>query len=313
MKKALIFIKSHLYNYWIATLALAMTNCKNTFFNMSLKGALIREAIQKKSIVKQKAFTLAEIMIVLSVIAVLTAILLPAARNAMPNENVLKFKKAHNALHTAISELVNSDKYYLNGDLGVKPDGTLIDGTHDGDNTYLCNTLADILNPKKVNCVSEARQAGQEGGWYRDGWGGHSSNAWWYDRYCRMYQTTKRRGIFPGEGIELSDGIVIYETQSNVVFGMPRVSLAGEGRLFLDDYRSKDENGFHQIYKIMCVDIDGISDDFSWTDYSYGTDYDETKICDGMCPFGYGVRHDGKIDLGLLAQEYLSKSIQEKD
>ena len=58
----------------------------------------------------KKGFTLAEIMIVLQVIAVLTVILLPSARNVMPNKDVMKFKKAHNTLYTAISELVNSDR-----------------------------------------------------------------------------------------------------------------------------------------------------------------------------------------------------------
>ena len=58
----------------------------------------------------KKGFTLAEILIVLSVIAIITAILLPSARNAMPNEDIMKFKKAHNTLYTAIRELVTSDK-----------------------------------------------------------------------------------------------------------------------------------------------------------------------------------------------------------
>ena len=40
----------------------------------------------------KKAFTLAEILIVLSVIAIITAILLPSARNAMPNEDIQKAK-----------------------------------------------------------------------------------------------------------------------------------------------------------------------------------------------------------------------------
>ena len=37
-------------------------------------------------------------------------------------------------------ELVALDKYYRDGDLGVKPNGDLIDGTHDGDKTYFCCT-----------------------------------------------------------------------------------------------------------------------------------------------------------------------------
>ena len=73
-------------------------------------------------------------MIVLSVIGVLTAILLPVARNAMPDKDVMKFKKIHNAFQTGIRELVTSDKYYLDGDLGTKINGDLIDGTHERDN-----------------------------------------------------------------------------------------------------------------------------------------------------------------------------------
>ena len=39
---------------------------------------------------KQKAFTLAEILIVLTVIGILTAILMPIAIQSAPDENVLK-------------------------------------------------------------------------------------------------------------------------------------------------------------------------------------------------------------------------------
>ena len=43
-----------------------------------------------------RGFTLAEIMIVLAIVGVLTAILLPVAINSAPNENVMKFKKGNN-------------------------------------------------------------------------------------------------------------------------------------------------------------------------------------------------------------------------
>ena len=64
----------------------------------------------------------------------------------------MKFKKANTTLYRVINELVNSDKYYKDGDLGVKPNGDLIDGSHDGDYTYFCNSIADILSTKSVNC-----------------------------------------------------------------------------------------------------------------------------------------------------------------
>ena len=47
----------------------------------------------KKAVMK-KGFTLAEIMIALVVIGVITSILLPVAFNNVPNENVMKFKKS---------------------------------------------------------------------------------------------------------------------------------------------------------------------------------------------------------------------------
>lgn len=256
----------------------------------------------------KKAFTLAEIMIVLMVIGILTAILLPSARNAIPNEDVMKFKKAHNTLHTVIRELVDSDKYYLDGNLGVKPDGTEIDGTHDGDISYLCNTMSDVLNPKKSNCVSEVRQAGQEGGWYREDWGGTQPIAWRFDRYCRMHQTSKRQSIFKGEGIELANGIVIYETRADITFG----AYYNGAKLFSAYTPNGIEEFFKKTYKILCVDIDGISNNFSYTEYDDGVEYDETTVCDGVCPFGYGIRYDGKIENGQLANKWLKKSIQEK-
>ena len=65
-----------------------------------------------KKLRNSRGFTLAEVMMVLTVIGVLTAILLPVARQSMPDENLMKFKKAHNILGTVIRELVTSDKYY---------------------------------------------------------------------------------------------------------------------------------------------------------------------------------------------------------
>ena len=73
-----------------------------------------------KSKPMKKAFTLAEIMIVLTIIGVLTAILLPIANHSRPDEAVMKFKKADTTLKNVIRELVNSDKYYLNGDLAKR-------------------------------------------------------------------------------------------------------------------------------------------------------------------------------------------------
>ena len=100
----------------------------------------------------KKGFTLAEILIVLVLIGVLTMVLLPMAFQSSPDEAVMKFKKGNNTLLTAVKELVSSDEYYQDGDLGIRANGQLIDGTHNGDITYFCNSLADILSTKSVNC-----------------------------------------------------------------------------------------------------------------------------------------------------------------
>ena len=99
---------------------------------------------------KQKAFTLAEIMIVLSVIGVLTAILLPSAWHSAPNENVMKFKKAHNTLYRVINELVTSDKYFKDGDLGIRSGGTQL--SLKAHKKYLCEVFADVLSIKEAVC-----------------------------------------------------------------------------------------------------------------------------------------------------------------
>ena len=90
----------------------------------------------------KKGFTLAEILIVLVIMGVLTMILLPVAFQSSPDEKVMKFKKGYNTLNTVIRELVSSDRYYQNGDLGTRANGNTIDGEHDGDITYFCETFA---------------------------------------------------------------------------------------------------------------------------------------------------------------------------
>lgn len=240
---------------------------------------------------KNNAFTLAEIMIVLTVIGILTAILLPIAFQAAPDENVMKFKKANATLATVIRELVNSDKYYLNGDLGTRADGTLIDGTHDGDVTYFCETFADVISTKKVEC-SDTHTAAI---YYTtsDTYSvEHDENLEKLDSVCVNYADA-------GEEIVASDGVVYYQTCPDYTFG--HVSAAGgetpaSKRVFSDPSlpaNKPDSNGFDAIYKFFCIDVDGINQ--------------------GEAPFGYGIRADGKILYGARANLWIQKSIQQND
>ena len=109
----------------------------------------------------KKGFTLAEVMIVLTVIGILAGILIPVANNSRPDENVMKFKKAHATLMNVIHELVTSDKYYKDGMMDFRPDGSQVyggfahgEGTvgNDNDVKYFCQTFADVISTKSVNC-----------------------------------------------------------------------------------------------------------------------------------------------------------------
>ena len=236
----------------------------------------------------KKAFTLAEIMIVLTIIGILTAILMPIALHSAPDEKVMKFKKGNNTLGTVIRELVNSDKYYLNGDLGIKPDGTAVDGTHDGDTTYFCQTFADIVSTKSVNCFDNDSGIG--------GWVDMAANYENYDKY--IYGSNNldafciSASIKVGEEIKTTDDIVFYQVNPYYQFG-----YIWKGARLYGGYL--DKNKFSRVYKILCMDIDGLGKNST------------NSNCDNECPFGYGLREDGKIIAGARAQEWLQKSIQQ--
>ncbi len=249
----------------------------------------------------KKAFTLAEVMIVLTVIGVLTAILLPVARQSMPDENLMKFKKAHNTLGAVIRELVTSDKYYLDGDLGLRPNGDLIDGSHAGDYIYLCQSMADVMNVKKIKCAEEPAQ--------------HTAvilksvpSSFDLENGVKVteeiLQAAKLRVdamcaenlvlTKTGEELILNDGVVFYQTNSYGPFGKNNCNTSQ--RCFSSPSEATptyyDENGFDTSYKMFCVDIDGINT--------------------GEDPFGYGIRADGKIFVGARAQEWLERDVNEE-
>ena len=244
---------------------------------------------------KNSAFTLAEIMIVLSVIGILTAILLPAARQITPDENVIKFKKAHNTLYSTVRELVTSDKYYLDGDLGIKPDGTRILGSFSnggGATTsdtslikYFCNSFADIVSTKSVNCSTTSTCAnctpqtfvsvpanGPSAGWDMT----YDVAKTQFDSACSSNATSV------GAEIITTDGVSFFQVNPAGTFGL---DWGGGVRLL-----TADMGGY---YKVFCFDVD-----------TFGS---------GEAPFGYGIRADGKILNGARADAWLNKSIQGDD
>ena len=274
---------------------------------------------EKKSFLKLKrsfGFTLAEIMIVLTVIGILTAVLIPIAFNSAPDENLMKFKKGHNILYTAIKDLVNSDQYYMNGDLGLKPDGLLIGefwSAQEGskDDKYFCQTFADVISTKSANCyIANTWDNGTCD--LRNSCVFDTSNPSTIKVHItdEMLNSAKKQldlrcknsaddnnnnSTLPNlqKQILTTDDITFYETNPRSTFGfhktingekIRRYNAAGKfPALYSDD------GGFDAIYKIFCMDVDEINKDED--------------------PFGYGIRADGKIMNGARAEEWLNKSL----
>ena len=250
----------------------------------------------------KKAFTLAEIMIALTVIGVITSILLPVAFNNVPNENVMKFKKGNATLAKVINELVTSGEYYKEGDLGIKADGTLIDGTRTDNFKYLCKTFADVVSVKSINCLDSKM----------DYWGGIivkpevESQENWNKVASRLdSMCLDKEHCNTSFEITTVDNISFYQTNPAQPFGI-NARAYGESdnyiemkeRLFgLKKWESLYGTGrgsdVDPIYKVFCMDID---------DFNKGEE-----------PFGYGIRADGKIILGKRAQEWSQKSLQDKE
>ncbi len=251
---------------------------------------------------KKRGFTLAEVMITLTIIGIITAVIIPVAINSKPDENIMKFKKAHNTLWQAISELVNSDKYYLDGDLGKKTDGNWVVETD-----YFCNSFADVISTKEAKCTPNLN-INLRGYWAED-WQakfGEANIKEGFDTQCSDKLAGSKSFIIS------SDNVTFFEANpSQYPFGIAGTYNEKTSALSADNFQCwnrncyyftwdhvgfEDEvnyrtaNSFLYIYKIFCIDVDGIGK--------------------GEEPFGYGIRVDGKIMAGKRATEWLEKSIQ---
>ena len=250
----------------------------------------------------KKAFTLAEIMIALTVIGVITSILLPVAFQTTPDENIMKFKKGNATLAKVVNELVSSGEYYKIGDLGTKKDDTRLKGTKSESDTgtdatvkYFCESMAELMNIKSKNCKNEAGDTSDIFVCV-SGTGGNCTSVKTIAQAQAQLDTTCKSEDAKkvGEEIVLSDGIIFYQASPQITFG---VYDSENTRLFsptgAEAITYHDEFGFDAAYKIICMDVDGINK--------------------GEEPFGYGIRADGKILVGSRAQQWIEKSIQDKD
>ena len=256
---------------------------------------------------KNQGFTLAEIMIVLTVIGILSVILLPVAFNSTPDKNILKFKKANNTLSSVIRELATSGEYYAPGNIGILPNGditefegitasrflihhivgsTIYNATENIE--YFCNAFSDIVSSKEKNCTTPAISSGDA-----VSMAGASNNyinspnlyLSYIDIQCinRHYSTSDSIYITTG------NDITFFGARAPLFIGKLNCStLVGDSAY--SDFC--DENGFPAPDNIMCIDVDGAGP---------------------IKPFGYGIRADGKIAPGARATWWLSRDITKKE
>ncbi len=107
------------------------------------------------------AFTLAELMVCLTIIAVISTILIPTLSKLRPNRSKAMFKKAYNIAERIVYELVNDQELYPISDDTVGFDNTSevqYNGVDYSGNTKFCKLFADRVNTlsSEPNCTATA-------------------------------------------------------------------------------------------------------------------------------------------------------------
>jgi len=184
---------------------------------------------------KKKAFTLAEVMIVLTVIGILSAILLPVAINSTPDKNILKFKKVNQTFMTMMREFASSGEYFTPGDLNLTASGVDYFSDPDGnlDSMYLCRTVAFFLPTKEYHCDTN-RAGGSVLATYRPAIDTYEDFKESLEYYCNQAKGPAT-DLFFTDFIYLNDGSVIFFPFTDTRFGV-----------------------FPTQYKVVCLDIDEV-------------------------------------------------------
>lgn len=266
---------------------------------------------------KHKGFTLPEILISLTVLGFIASTVMPIIFKSQPEKKVINFKYANAKLFEAISELVRSDKYYLNGDLGIMPNGKDVNSS-----TYFCESLAETISAKKVNCSTNTLDSPNSSAVRADlniGQVIDENNTVSMESIKNDLDTACAENTDSGAELTTQNKIVFYQTSPGHHFGWKFVGDScyngkryfggiadssfiecmeqelGEGNsgYKIGDFLYKDAKGMDRIYKVFCMDVDGINQ--------------------GEAPFGYGIRADGKILTGARADSWSERSIKKDE
>ncbi len=242
----------------------------------------------------RKAFTLAEVMIVFTVIGVLSAILIPTLFTSTPEQQKLKAKKAFNTITRAVESLTNSGPYDVTN--GILESKSYIQGTDQADidsrNRFFCNNLSEILNVRKsdcsldnvnnnlspsVSCPSGSAFTGESAGRNALCMEAKSDNsAFDYENFQKALDTSCEAfwNAVDKDGYNL-------KTADNVLWGVQLTDFSHDASILLGGINTP------VFYNLICIDTANHND----IDYV----------------FGAGVRKDGKIVVGEKLQKLLDE------
>ena len=112
----------------------------------------------------KSAFTLAEVMITMALLGILSSILLSAVATVRPNDSKALFKKAYYVAERMVSELVNDEALYPEGDgtaVGLDNASAITyGGVVYSDDTKFCKLFAVKVNTisNSVNCTVASQE-----------------------------------------------------------------------------------------------------------------------------------------------------------
>lgn len=198
---------------------------------------------------KKSGFTLAELMIVLTILGIVAAVLTPIIFNAAPDENKLKFKKAYYTLQRTTDAVLNSDTY---------PEGDM-SRVSNADKTF-CYAFSDMLNTMYDNCEGTSAIKVNSGNAFVYNPSSASTSLDTLDGYC-----TAKTVSDPLNGG--SSNLPKFITQDGIFWWG-----------FDFDFDPDDasySSGIRTDYAVVCVDVDGAGEEPA---FGFGIRYDGKVI-----------------------------------
>ncbi len=178
----------------------------------------------------KRAFTLAELMIVLTILGVVAAILTPLVFNSAPDENKLRFKKAYYTLQRTTDAIMNSDTY---------PEGDMSKVANPA--KTFCYAFSDMLNTMYDNCEGTSALNVNSGSAFIYDPSNSTTSLDTLDSYCEAG----------------SVGDPINGTASNLPKFITQDGIFWWGFDYDFDAVGTKVNSIRVDYSVVCVDVDG--------------------------------------------------------